>query len=283
MGYKTAEGTLRCVSGLIMAHTLYVDGSTSHNLSFSHRRTVWYQHRAATSISVLHHWGTFVQLPVKPLHLHINDSLWRLIIPAEWTGSPSSPQWTNPSLLCRWRGCLRLNHMLLVTFLHERRRVYTEIIIFFKKGSSLMLMFVSRITHKLLNRSPPELYGGCVLAYNKPHELISHFIHLKSPFKDMWPTGFVCLRSSSDKQIDTYWRGDNQAGQSHPRPVTPASENVQNRPLQLQWMHHRLITNALGTKTNINSITSPGTAHTRMADINFSVKDNYTSNKNYTQ
>lgn len=48
-------------------------------------------------------------------------------------------------------------------------------------------------------------------------------------------------------------------------------------------MHHRLITNALGTKTNINSITMPGTAHTQMADINISVKFNYTSNKNYTQ
>lgn len=54
-----------CVSGLIMAHTLYVDESTSHNLSFSHLHIVWYQHRTATSISVLHQRGTFVQLSVK--------------------------------------------------------------------------------------------------------------------------------------------------------------------------------------------------------------------------
>lgn len=141
MRYKTAEGMVRCVSGLIMAHTLYVDGSTSHNLSFSHRRTVWYQHRAATSISVLHHWGTFVQPPVKPLHLHINDSLWRLITPAE-CGSPSSPQWTNPSLLCRWRGCLRLNHVLLVTFLQAWRRIYSEIRMILKKALPWYLHYV---------------------------------------------------------------------------------------------------------------------------------------------
>lgn len=80
MRYKTAEEMVCCVSGLIMAHTLYVDGSTSHNLSFSHLHIVWYQHWAATSISVLHYWGSFSQLSVKPLHeLHVINSLWRLI------------------------------------------------------------------------------------------------------------------------------------------------------------------------------------------------------------
>lgn len=58
-----------CAMFLIMAQTLYVDESTSHNLSFSHLHIVWYQHWAATSISVLHHRCTCVQLCVKPLHL----------------------------------------------------------------------------------------------------------------------------------------------------------------------------------------------------------------------
>lgn len=122
MRYKTAEEMVCCVSGLIMAHTLYVDGSTSHNLSFSHLHILRYQHWAATSISVLLHWGTFVQLSVKPLHLHIIDSQWRLItrpcFPSYSRRTNSSLVWRQAFLSC-WRmlhffSIHRLNHMLLV-------------------------------------------------------------------------------------------------------------------------------------------------------------------------
>lgn len=44
----------------------------------------------------------------------------------------------------------------------------------------LVGQFVSRIAHKLLNRSASDLDGGCVSAHNKPHKLTSHCLHLKS-------------------------------------------------------------------------------------------------------
>lgn len=42
----------------------------SHNLSFSNLPIMWYQHLAATSIFVLHHWGTFVRLSVTSAFTH---------------------------------------------------------------------------------------------------------------------------------------------------------------------------------------------------------------------